>query len=136
MRDTLYTDTLARVALTSATRVNGTVNGTTVDTGVFGNDFRSVMFVVLTGTITDGSHAITVQDSPDGSAWTTVDAALLQGSLPTITGANDDTVFEFGYVVTRQYVRLVATTSAATTGGAFGAVALLSAGSIAPVARA
>lgn len=136
MRDTLYTDTLARVALTIGTRTNGTVNGTTVDTGVFGNDFRSVMFVVLAGTITDGSHAITVQDSADGSTWATADSSLIQGSLPTITGTNDDTVFEFGYVVAnRQYVRVVATTSAATTGGVFGAVALLSSGSVAPVAR-
>lgn len=136
MRDTLYTDTLSRVALTIGTRVNGTVNGTTVDLGVFGNDFRTVMFAVLTGTITDGSHAITMQDSPDGTTWANAPAESIQGSLPTITGANDDAVFEFGYVVgSRQYVRLVATTSTATTGGAFGAVALLSGGSTAPVAR-
>lgn len=136
MRDTLYTQTLARVALTSATRVNGTANGTTVDTGVFGNDFRSVMFVVITGTVTDGSHAFTVQDSADGSSWATADSSLIQGSLPTITGTNDDSVFEFGYVVgTRQYVRVVATTSGATTGGVFSAVALLGSGSVSPVAR-
>lgn len=137
MRDTLYTQTLARVALPTVARTSGTVNGTTVDLGVFGNDFRTVMFVVLAGAITDGSHAITVQDSPDGSSWANADAGSIQGSLPTLISTSDDAVFEFGYIVgTRQYVRLVATTSAATTGGVFGAVALLSSGSVSPVARA
>ena len=136
MRATLYSHSLVRVALTSATRTNGAVNGTTVDLGVFGNDFRSVLFVVMTGTVTDGSHAITVQDSPDGSAWAAADAASVQGSLPTITGTNDDTVFEIGYIPgVKQYVRLVATTSGATTGGVFAAVAVLGGASSNPVAR-
>lgn len=136
MRSTLYSHSLVRVALTSATRTNGAVNGTTVDLGVFGNDFRTVLFVVQTGTVTDGTHAITVQDSPDGSAWAAVDAAYLQGALPTITGTDDDAVFQFGYIAgTKQFVRLVATTSSATTGGVFSAVAVLGAASSSPVAR-
>lgn len=136
MRDTLYTQTLSRVALLPATRTNGTANGVTVDASIFGNDFRVAMFVILCGTITDGSHAITVQDSADGSSWATADSSLVQGSLPTIVSTDDDRVFEFGYIVgTRPYVRLVVTTSGATTGGLFGAVALLSAGSVEPVNR-
>lgn len=135
MRETLYNQALARLALTSGTRTNGTVNGTTVDTGVFGNDFRAVLFVVQTGTITDGSHAVTVQDSTDGSTWAAADSSLIQGSLPTIVGANDDSVFDFGYIANRQYVRLVVTTSGATTGGVFSAVAVLFDASQNPVAR-
>lgn len=136
MRATLYSSSLARVALTSAARTNGTVNGTTVDLGVFGNDFRSVLFVVQTAAVTDGSHAFTVQDSPDGSAWAAVDAAYLQGSAPTVTSTNDDTLFEVGYIPgAKQYVRLSVVTSGATTGGVFGAVALLSGASSSPVAR-
>jgi len=136
MRSTLYTNSLVRVALTSAARTNGSVNGTTVDLGVFGNDFRSVLFVVFTGTITDGSHAFSIQDSPDGSAWSAVDTASVQGTAPTVTGTGDDTVFEVGYIVgTKQFVRLVVTTSGATTGGVFGAVAVLGGASSNPVAR-
>ncbi len=136
MRRTLYNDTLVRQALTSAVRTNGTVNGTTVDLGIFANDFRSAMFVITTGTITDGSHAITMEDSPDGTNWTAVSAERVQGSLPTIVAADDDTVFQFGYIVgTAQYVRIVATTSGATSGGAFSAVAILSGASSSPVAR-
>lgn len=136
MRSTLYTNSLVRVALPSAARTNGTVNGTTVDLGVFGNDFKSVLFVVQTGTITDGSHAISVQDSPDGSAWAAVDTSQIQGTAPTIISTSDDTLFEVGYIPgTKQYVRIVATTSGATTGGVFAAVAVLGEPSSRPVAR-
>lgn len=138
MRSTLYTHALARLALPVALRANAVVNGPAIDAGVFGNDFRTLMFVVATGTITDGSHAFTVQDSLDGSSWANADSALIQGSLPTVTGPDDDKVFEFGYVVSgaRQFVRLVATTTGATTGGTFGAVVLLGGASVSPVARA
>lgn len=136
MRNTLYNNTLVVAALASAARTNGTVNGTTVDLGAFGNDFRSVMFIVSTATVTDGTHAITMQDSPDGTNWTAVPAAKRQGSLPTVLAANDDTLYQFGYIVgTNQYVRLVATTTGATTGGVYSAVAVLSEASSSPVAR-
>lgn len=137
MREALYNRCLTRQALTFAVRTNGTANGATVDLGVYGNDFRTVLFVIAAATITDGSHAITLQESTDGTAWTTVPAEKRLGSLPTIIAANDDTLFEFGYVVgTAQYVRLVATTTGATTGGEFGAVAVLGEASTSPVARA
>lgn len=136
MRRTLYSHSLARVALPSAARVNGTVNGTTVDLGVFGNDFRSVLFVIHTATVTDGSHAVTIQDSSDGSTWAAADAASIQGTAPTLTSSSDDTVFEVGYIPgTKQYVRLVVTTTSATTGGVFAAVAVLGGASASPVAR-
>lgn len=137
MRDTLYNRTLVRQALPVGTRTNGTVDGTTVDLGVFANDFRTVMFVITTGTITDGTHAITIEDSPDGTNWTVVDAAHTQGSLPSIGATDDDKVFQFGYIVgNAQYVRIVATTSGATSGGSYSATAILGAASSSPVARA
>lgn len=135
MRETLYTKGLARIALPSGVRTNGTVNGTSVDSGVFANDFRSVFFVVQTATITDGSHAVTLQDSADNSAWANVDASTLQGSLPTITSTDDDVIFQFGHLIQRQYLRLVITTTGATTGGVYAAVAVLFDASVEPVAR-
>jgi hypothetical protein len=131
----IYSGTLTRRALTSVARTNGTANGDTVDTAVFGNNFRTVMFAILTATITDGSHVVSLEDSDNGSAWSAVPADRIQGSLPTIVAANDDTIFEVGCVVTRRYVRVVVTTSTATTGGVFGAVALLGAPSVSPPAR-
>lgn len=134
---TLYPLCLPQLALASAARTNGAANGATIDLGVYGNDFRSVLFVVTTGTVTDGTHAITLEHSNDGSSWSAVPASRRQGSLPSVVAASDDSVFDFGYVVgTEQYVRIVATTSGATTGGIFSAVAVLSAASSSPVARA
>ncbi|ROZ89007.1 hypothetical protein [Gordonia sp. OPL2] len=137
MRESLYNRCLTRAALPIAVRTNGTANGTTVDLGVYGNDFRAVLFIVTAATITDGSHAITMQESDDGTTWRAVPATKRLGALPTIVAANDDAIFEFGYVVgTAQFVRLVATTSGATGGGEYGAVAVLAEASSTPVARA
>lgn len=132
----LYTESLSRMALQSAARTNGTSNGTSVDLGVFGNDFRSALFVVTTATITDGTHAVTVQESADASSWVAVPADRVQGTLPSIGSADDNVVFEFGVIAgTAQYLRVVATTTGSTTGGVFSAVAVLSEGSNNPVAR-
>jgi len=81
-------------ALAVATRTNGTVNGITVDRLQGGaGDYRGgVLFTVHTGTVTDGSVAITVQDSDDNSTWAAAAAGDVQG---------------------------------ATTGGSFGATAVL-----------
>lgn len=134
---TLYSNTLARVALTPVVRTaNAAVNGTAVDLGVFGNDFRSVLFVVSTGVITDGTHTVTLEVSADNSSWSAAATDRIQGSLPAIGASDDNTLFQFGYKAgTEQYVRIVVTTAAATSGGLFGAVAVLGEGSNNPVAR-
>lgn len=133
---TLHTGCLTKLVLASAARTNGAANGTTVDLAVYGNNFRSAMFIITTATITDGTHAITMEHSDNGSTWTAVPADRRQGSLPSILAADDDSVFQVGYIVgTQRYVRIVATTSAATTGGVFSAVAVLSGASVSPVAR-
>jgi hypothetical protein len=122
MRQSLYNVARAKLALTVALRTNGTVNGTTVDLNENKDGSRSAMLVVVVGTITDGSHAITLQESDDGSAWSTVAATDLQGSAPTIAATDDDVVRELGYTGSKRYLRPVAVTSGATTGGTFGAV--------------
>lgn len=137
MRSSLYTQTHAVPALTPVVRTaNTTVNGTTVDTSMFGNDFRAVLFVITAGAITDGTHTFAVQDSADGSAWAAADSAQIQGALPALTTADANKVFYLGYLVgTRPYVRLTVTTAAATSGGLFGAAAVCSSASSSPVAR-
>lgn len=133
---TTHNNTLAVIALTSATRTNGAANGAAVDTNVFNNRFQDVAFVITTGTITDGSVAVTVEESDSsGSGYAAVDTSRVLGALPTIVAADDDTVKSFGVRPTKRYVRIVATTSGATTGGVFSAVAVLGNGSIHPVAR-
>lgn len=106
-------------------RVNGTVNGPTVDRKLGRTFFRSVMFVVHTGTITDGSHAVNLQESADGTTWTNVAAAQIRGGEPTILLANDDATYELAYTGGARYVRLQLVTSGATTGGFVDGVCLL-----------
>jgi len=133
---TLYNSLLPQVALTSVLRGAGTVNGTAVDTNVFANVFTAVTFVVQTAAITDGSHAITIEDSDDNSSWGAVNAALIQGTPPTITSTHDNVLFHFGLTRTeKRYVRLVATTTGGATGGVFGAIAILGNNNVSPPAR-
>ena len=133
---TIYNNTLAIIALTSATRTNGAVDGAAIDTNQFNNRFQDVAFVITTGTITDGSVAVTVEESDSsGSGFAAVDSSRVLGTLPTIASTDDDTVKSFGVRPTKRYVRIVATTTGTTTGGVFSAVALLGNGSIRPVAR-
>lgn len=126
MRRSVYNECVARPALAVALRATGAVNGLAVDRHYNNNAFRSAMFIIHTGTMTDGSVAITMQDSPDNSVWTAVDPAFVQGTLPTIALTDDDKTYEVGYVGGQRYVRIVATTSAGATGGTFGATCVLS----------
>lgn len=126
MRLSGYKITKSVPALAVATRTNGTVNGLTVDRYQGGtNDYRGgVLFTIHTGTITDGSVAVAVQDSDDGSAWANAAAADVQGAV-TIATTNDDTVLEVGYGGLKRFCRLTAVTTGATTGGSFGATAVM-----------
>jgi len=124
MRRSLYNVARAKLTLTVALRTNGTVNGTSVDLHENKDASRSAMLIVHTGTITDGSHAVILQESDDNSAWSTVAAADLQGSAPTIASTDDDAIFELGYRGSKRYLRASVTTSGATTGGTFGATIL------------
>jgi hypothetical protein len=136
MKDQLYDSVVTRVAIPNASRTaNTAVNGTTVDKQYNGNMFRQVMFSIFTGTVTDGTVAYTMQDSPDNSAWTAVAAEFVQGTLPTTTATDDDKVFDVGYSGYQRYVRLVATQSGATTGGVSGAIAIMASPRRTPVAH-
>lgn len=131
-----YDNVLFKRSISPASRsANAAVNGVAVDRVVNGG-MQDAVAVISTGTITDGSHAVSIEDSDDGSTgWTAVSAAQLQGSLPTVVLTDDDTVFELGIRSTRRYVRVTVTTSGATTGGIFGAAIILGAPRFAPVSR-
>jgi len=139
VKRTVYNHARAKPTLAIATR-NATANGTAVDrtlSGASGTNewFSSAMLLVHTGTITDGSHAITLEESDDNSAWAAVAAANLQGSLPTIAAANDDTLYEVGYTGTKRYLRAVTTVTPGATGGIYGATIVLGFPTVLPVSR-
>jgi hypothetical protein len=130
-----FDEVLFKRSLSPASRVNGTANGVAVDRMVNGG-MQDAVLVVSTGTITDGSHAVSLEDSDDGSTgWAAVAAAQLQGSLPTIAATDDDTVFEIGVRSTRRFVRAVVVTTGATSGGVFGAAVALGRPRFAPVSH-
>jgi hypothetical protein len=121
MAGPLYDELLIRRTVSPATRANGTVNGVAVNLGPTGADSAVVAFV--TGAITDGSHAAAIEESDTGTGgWTAVPAGRLQGAVPTITTSDNNTQFEVGVTVAKQYLRAVVVTTGATTGGVVAAV--------------
>lgn len=133
---TTYNNTLAQKALASGTVQTGATNGTAVDCAIYGNNFRSVLFSITSGALTDGSYAVTVEESTaSGSGYGAVDSDRVQGSLPTFAASDDDVTNTFGVRPSKRYVRIVVTATGATTGGVLAATAILGNGSNNPVAR-
>ena len=100
---------------------DGTVNGASVDT----QNFESAVVHVVTGTITDGTHVPSLEDSPDNSTWTAVVAADLTGAFTDVVAASDDEVQEVGYQGIKRYLRAVVVTTGASTGGLVSATIVL-----------
>lgn len=123
MRDA-YGNVTARATLAITTRT-ASGNGTGVDRAASGAMYQDAMVVVHTGTITDGTHAVDIQESDDNSAWNSVAAGELQGTEPSIVAADDDKVFIVGYKGTKRYLRVAVTASGTTTGGVYGATVVL-----------
>lgn len=131
----LYNNLLCKATVPNALRTT-TVTGTGVDLNEDGNGYQSALIVVFTGTITDGTHTVEVQESDVlGSGYTAVAAEHLQGAEPVIAAADDDEVFEIGYLGSKRFVRVVITAAGTTTGGVYGALVVLGDPRRAPVVR-
>lgn len=91
-----------------------TANGTGVD--LAGYEGAVVVFDV--GTITDGTHTPSVQESADNVTFTNVAASDMLGALVNLASG---TVQRAGYVGTKRYIRAVSTVAGATTGGVYSA---------------
>ncbi|WP_392967178.1 hypothetical protein [Streptomyces sp. LN245] len=122
-------ETLAIVARTAS------ANGTGVDRVGGGAMYQDAAIIVHTGTITDGTHAIDVQESDDNTTFTSVAAAELQGTEPSIGAADDNKMYVVGYKGTKRYLRAVVTASGTTSGGIYGASVLLANPRNAPVVQ-
>ncbi len=110
--------------------VNATTTGTAVDT----MQYEAVCVVIEVGAWTDGSHAITIEDSADNSDFAAVAAGKLDGSLPTIDGAaDDDQNYKIGLHGARRYVRVVSTKTGGSTGVLLAANIILGAAKQKPV---
>ena len=139
MKRSVYNHVRAKASLAIAARTTAT-NGTAVDRMLSGasgaNEWhQSVMLLVHTGTITDGTHVITLEVSDDNSSWAAAATGDVQGTLPTIAATDDDKLYEVGYTGTKRYLRAVTTPSGTTSGGVYGAVILLGFPNTLPISR-
>ncbi|MBI5192766.1 MAG: hypothetical protein HZA08_04910 [Nitrospirae bacterium] len=116
MKD-LYNNLSVAQSLPAAART-ASANGTGVDL----QGFEGALVIISTGTITDGTHAIAIQESDDNSTFTAVAAADLQGTAPSIGAANDNVDYKVGYIGAKRYIRAAVTVSGATTGGVYCAI--------------
>ncbi len=131
-----YDNVVVRRAISPAgARTNGTVNGQAIDLGANGG-CQSVTVGVITGTLTDGVHTFSVEESDDGSTnWTAVAAGNIQGTATVTAATNDDTQFEFGVRANKRYIRVNCETSGTTTGGIYAAVVVLAGTRAKPVSH-
>lgn len=123
MRRNPYDNLLVKRALSPAART-ATATGITIDRAEDNSMFQDLLFVIESGTVTDGTHTVTVEDSDDGTSWATVGAASLQDTGPAIVAADDDKVWAIGYLGLKRFARIVVTVAGATTGAIIGAIAV------------
>ncbi len=97
-----------------------TANGTGVDLA----GYSAIALLIVAGTVTDGTHAVKLQESADNSTWADVAAADLDGTAVSLQAAQSNTVAEIGYKGIKRYIRAVSTVSGATTGGVYTALVL------------
>lgn len=119
----ILTKTGAEVAMTTRTiNSNTTTNGAIIDL----KNADGQMFAITTGTITDGSYAINVQqgDAADLSDATNAVPAVnglgdLLGDLTPFGPTDDNIVRRVGYIGAKRYIRLQLVSTGVTTGGQF-----------------
>lgn len=92
-------------------------------------------FALYSGTITDGTYALTILEcDTSGGTYTAVDSSQILGAA-SFVAASDSVVKRIGYVGYKQFVKLRITSTGTTSGGVFkGAVAIKASPRHAPVA--
>jgi hypothetical protein len=88
------------------------VTGSSVDL----RDYEAVAIEAIVGTITDGTHSLTIQHSDDGTTWVGVPSGELQGSFSNLASNINQ---EVGYIGSKRYIRVNAGVATATTGGVY-----------------
>lgn len=110
-----FWNSIPAVAAARTTSVNGT--------GVDLKNFREAAFLLHYIALTDGTYTFDFQHSDDNSAWSSVAATDLDGSVPPAwAGSGPAWIFaRTGYLGGKRYVRGVCTvTGSPSTGARFG----------------
>lgn len=92
--------------------------------------YEAVAIEAIVGTITDGTHSLTVEHSDDGTTWVAVPAGELQGSFVNLTSNTNQ---EVGYIGFKRYIRVNTTVSGATSGGVYAVTVVRGYPKVAPV---
>lgn len=113
------------VALDSQTiGTDTTTDGNVIDT----LDFNSLVYAILTGTITDGAYTLLFEESDTGAFGgeeTAVPSDQVLNDAVAIAAADDDTIFRAGVIGKKRYQRMSIVSTGTTSGGVFAAVAIL-----------
>lgn len=104
-----------KVLFNAAISSNGANTAQVLDTAHFDG---GLMFSVAATAYTDGTYAVTVEESEDNSTFTTVPAAKVINPLPSITAVtnNNNSLDKFGIFSNQRYVRVTITASGVTSG--------------------
>lgn len=119
------------------------VSAISTDTTTAGNiidmqGYGSVEFVIQSGTLTDGTYTVLIEEGDDSGlsdAAAVADADLLgTEASASFIATEDDTVKKVGYIGNKRYVRLSLVSASTSTGGTLVAVAAKSNATDLPVA--
>lgn len=128
----LHHDVKATKALSHQTiNSDTTTDGDIIDTA----GFEALEFVFLSGTITDGSYTVALEqgDESDLSDAAAVPAADVLGAA-VFAAADDNVAKRIGCLFKKRYVRASVVSTDTTSGGSLGGVAILGQPLHAPVA--
>lgn len=101
--------------------IENTIDPQTVTGDITGNQidvtgFRSIAIVAIVGSVTDGTHVLTVQESDNGSDWSDIPAEEIDGNLDDITSSNAGNQ-KVNLMTSKKYIRVNVAASGVTSGG-------------------
>jgi hypothetical protein len=109
-------------------------NGNATGVGVDLQGYASAMVALSFGTWTDGTHAPSLQHSPDNTNWLPCDSNSMTGSFTVVSSAaGNNTVQRVGYSGNNRYIRVVLTVGGATVGAQSVATVICSRATHSPV---
>lgn len=118
---------------TQAITTDTTTAGDIIDTAEYG----SLLFVIQSGTLTDGTYTVLIHEGDDSGlsdAAAVADADLTNTeSSASFAATDDNTVTKIGYVGSKRYVRLSLVSASTSSGGTLGAIAIQGSPITAPV---
>ncbi|MGZ6361773.1 MAG: hypothetical protein ACXWP0_08820 [Ktedonobacterales bacterium] len=121
----LYDSVLEAPSINPAAYTNAGATGGNVDLA----GYESALVVVTTGTITDGTHTLVLQEADDNGSgapgtFAAVAASDMLGSIPgpLVTGGTfNNKAFAFAYIGLKRWLRVTSSATGSTTGGIYSA---------------